>query len=238
MDTPYGSKGTGGNPPTSQPPPDGPATLARTRSPWGDLIQSLPTYEARIQFTDSLGPHEHALTAATSIGSSPSAPIRIADPTVSRLHVELTPSPEGLRAVDLDSRNGLFYDGRRFRDLTLRDGDRFLVGSTEVLVRLLPVTGETYLWPSTSFARLLARSTVMRDLFVRLAKVARTDSTVLIHGESGTGKELVAEAIHEHSSRAQEPFVIMDCGAFNEELIESQLPCRPAGWRLCRSSPW
>ncbi len=66
----------------------------------------------------------------------------------------------------------------------------------------------------------------------------RADSTVLIHGESGTGKELLAEAIHEHSSRAQEPFVIMDCGAFNEELIESQLPCRPAGWRLCRSSPW
>ncbi len=106
------------------------------------------------------------------------------------------------------------------------------IAGTEVLVRLLPVTGEPYLWPSTSFARLLARSTVMRDRFVKLTKVARTESTVLIHGESGTGKELVAEAIHERSSRAQEPFVIVDCGAFNEELIESQ---RTLDQR-CRSS--
>jgi len=55
----------------------------------------------------------------------------------------------------------------------------------------------------------------MRDLFVKLARVARTDSAVLIHGESGTGKEQVARGIHDHSSRAPGPFVIVACGVFH-----------------------
>jgi transcriptional regulator with GAF, ATPase, and Fis domain len=63
----------------------------------------------------------------------------------------------------------------------------------------------------------------MRELFARLAKIAPTDSSVLIQGETGTGKELVARAIHEASPRAEQPFVIVDCAALPEDLLEAEL---------------
>jgi two-component system, NtrC family, response regulator GlrR len=63
----------------------------------------------------------------------------------------------------------------------------------------------------------------MRELFARLARFAKSDASVLITGETGTGKELAARAIHEHSDRSAGPFVIVDCGALPESLLESEL---------------
>ncbi|MDX2043636.1 MAG: sigma 54-interacting transcriptional regulator [Acidobacteriota bacterium] len=63
----------------------------------------------------------------------------------------------------------------------------------------------------------------MRDVYQFIAKVAPTDSTVLIRGESGTGKELAANSIHQNSSRAGKPFVAINCAALTETLLESEL---------------
>jgi two-component system response regulator HydG len=63
----------------------------------------------------------------------------------------------------------------------------------------------------------------MQSVFQTLAKVAPSDSSVLIVGESGTGKELCARAIHQRSRRAQGPFIKVNCGALTETLLESEL---------------
>lgn len=71
--------------------------------------------------------------------------------------------------------------------------------------------------------RLIGSSGAMMDVFKMVGKVAETDSTVLICGESGTGKELVAEAIHNYSQRKEKPFVVVNCAAIPENLLESEL---------------
>ncbi len=63
----------------------------------------------------------------------------------------------------------------------------------------------------------------MRAIFDLIENIAPQNSRVLITGESGTGKELVARAIHENSSRAKAPFITINCGAFPETLLESEL---------------
>ncbi|MBI4845262.1 MAG: sigma-54-dependent Fis family transcriptional regulator [Candidatus Omnitrophica bacterium] len=73
------------------------------------------------------------------------------------------------------------------------------------------------------FANIIGKSKSMQKIFDLVDKVAKTNTTVLIHGESGTGKELIAKAIHYNSLRASKPFVSIDCGALPDELLESEL---------------
>ncbi len=92
--------------------------------------------------------------------------------------------------------------GRLTRDAMLFRRARALVGLTR------PMVGE---------------SEAMRVLEDQIARLAATDTTVLIVGESGTGKELVARALHEGSTRAARPFVAVDCGALEGNLLASEL---------------
>ncbi len=73
------------------------------------------------------------------------------------------------------------------------------------------------------FGDLVGRSIKMRDIFELIRRVANTNSTIMISGESGTGKELIARAIHHNSSRAEAPFVSINCGALPDDLLESEL---------------
>ncbi len=70
---------------------------------------------------------------------------------------------------------------------------------------------------------MIGRGAAMRAIFDKVAKTAPTTGRVLITGENGTGKELVARAVHEHSRRADGPFVKLNCAAIPSELIESEL---------------
>ena len=70
---------------------------------------------------------------------------------------------------------------------------------------------------------LLGRAPVMIELYKEIARVAPSRATVLVVGESGTGKELVARSIHKHGPRAARAFVPVNCGAFTETLLESEL---------------
>ena len=73
------------------------------------------------------------------------------------------------------------------------------------------------------FDNIIGRSAPIRDVLGRIVRIAPTDTTVLITGESGTGKELVARAVHANSSRADKPFVSVNCAAISETLLESEL---------------
>jgi formate hydrogenlyase transcriptional activator len=73
------------------------------------------------------------------------------------------------------------------------------------------------------FEDIIGRSSAIRGVLRKIATVAPTDSTVLIYGETGTGKELVAQAIHERSSRNSKAFVKLNCAAIPTGLLESEL---------------
>src|SRR5215470_12912658 len=75
----------------------------------------------------------------------------------------------------------------------------------------------------TGLDNIIGQSSKMRSIFELIQTIAPQSSRVLITGESGTGKELVARAIHENSQRSQAPFITINCGAFPETLLESEL---------------
>jgi two-component system response regulator HupR/HoxA len=109
----------------------------------------------------------------------------------------------------------------------LDDGDlarvRDLVASAAAAVeRVQPavVAPTTFSHP---FTEIVGDAAAVRDVVKLLGKVVKSEATVLVHGESGTGKELIARAIHYHGPRAKKPFVVQNCSAFNDNLLESAL---------------
>jgi len=76
---------------------------------------------------------------------------------------------------------------------------------------------------TSMFAEVIGTSSVLQMVLARAAKVAPTDSTVLIMGETGTGKELIARAIHKRSKRSERPFISVNCAAVPAPLIMSEL---------------
>jgi DNA-binding NtrC family response regulator len=85
-----------------------------------------------------------------------------------------------------------------------------------------PAAVDTEAAPS-AFHGMYGATPAMRDVYRRIARVGRTDVTVLVTGESGTGKELVARALHEESPRRHKPFIALNCSALPSELVESEL---------------
>ncbi len=70
---------------------------------------------------------------------------------------------------------------------------------------------------------IIGQSTPMQEIYKAIGRVAPTEATVLIRGESGTGKELVARAVYQHSLRVNKPFLVINCVAIPETLLESEL---------------
>ncbi len=83
--------------------------------------------------------------------------------------------------------------------------------------------GEIAAIQKTRFEKIVGSSPAIHRTLVRVNQVAPTDSTVLITGETGTGKELIAQAIHDNSSRAKKPFISVNCAALPSSLIAAEL---------------
>ena len=86
------------------------------------------------------------------------------------------------------------------------------------LARLREEVSGTY-----TFSNIVSQNQRMREIFTQVKLVAATDITVLILGETGTGKELIAKAIHYNSPRKEKPFIVVNCSALPETLLESEL---------------
>ncbi len=85
-------------------------------------------------------------------------------------------------------------------------------------------------WEGDLHYGMVGESDSMRRLYRMIEKLADVQCNIIIQGESGTGKELAARAIHKHGQRAQDPFVVIDCGSITDTLLESELfgHCRGA----------
>ena len=104
---------------------------------------------------------------------------------------------------------------------TIRDlVDRALRSSRRMRVPAVIAEAET-VGPQAD--QLVGRCPGMQEVYKAIGRVAATDETVLILGESGTGKELVARAVYQHSKRGERAFVVVNCGAIPESLLESEL---------------
>ncbi len=158
-----------------------------------------------------------------TVGSGADCDVQLSDKLVSRRHLELRAEEQGVRIVDLDSTNGTLFAGARVKELLLTSDALLTVGDTPLSIRLLAEPLDISVSPRTMFGGAVAHSPAMRHVFSLLEKAAESNVTVLLEGDSGTGKDVMALALHEESKRNDGPFVVVDCGAIPEGLVESEL---------------
>jgi len=149
--------------------------------------------------------------------------IVLSDDTVSRRHCQIIREGDNYILQDLQSTNGTFIGGVRIKEAYLKPGLEFTLGETNVIFH--PVTNDVDITPSQEqrLGEIVGSDVKMREIFSVIKKIANTDTTVVIEGQTGTGKDVVARTIHMTSRRAQKPFIVFDCSAVPEHLIESEL---------------
>ena len=157
------------------------------------------------------------------IGTERSCDVVLTDAFVSRRHCSVSPTAAGFSITDLGSKNGTVIDGVAVQKVTAPPGVALRIGKT--LVQLMPADEVLDIPPSKNdrFGALYGGSPAMRSVFAVLERASKSAAPILFLGESGTGKELMARGVHDNSPRKDGPFVVFDCGASTETLIESDL---------------
>ncbi len=157
------------------------------------------------------------------IGSAPDNDLVVADPAVSRYHLEVHKQGGSYVIKDNGSTNGTFVGELRVKEATIRKRGEIKIGDSALLFE--PLDTELVVEPSMAHScdDLVGRSVQMREIYTVIERVAPTELAILVTGETGTGKELVARALHKKSRRADKPFVTLDCSALPPTLIESAL---------------
>ncbi|HEX9104927.1 MAG TPA: sigma-54-dependent Fis family transcriptional regulator, partial [Polyangia bacterium] len=185
----------------------------------GIPVQSV---EATVIEGPDVGTHASARSEKLSVGTARDNDLPLTDETVSRYHVELWGSPDGVRVHDPGSTNGTWIGAVRVQSGVVPPGSILKLGKTTLrLGEGEPLT--LALHKDAALAGLRGQSPLMRRLMAQLGRAAGRDVSVLLIGESGTGKELCARALHDLGPRRTRPFVTVDCGALSPTLIASEL---------------
>ena len=160
---------------------------------------------------------------SVAIGAMDDNDLVIDDVTVSRYHCRIYQDENHYMIQDLGSTNGSFVNRVRIKDAFLKPGCTISVGKSDLRFQSLDERITIQAVKREKLGSIVGKSTRMREIFHVLERIAPTGATVIIEGETGTGKEVVARTIHEASRRSDKPFVVFDCGAVPENLIESEL---------------
>ncbi len=189
--------------------------------------------------------HTHTLPNRGSavIGRAPDAEVFVQHPSVSRRHVVLQLGPT-ITIEDLGSANGTTVNNVALAPKTpvaVRPSDAIRVGTVLVAIQVGGEAPPEALADGTALMRkpdenstalrdfeldgerVIVRTDAMEKVFALAARVSQTRMTVLILGETGTGKEIVAHTIHARSNRRKAPFLLLNCAALSDTLLESEL---------------
>jgi DNA-binding NtrC family response regulator len=192
--------------------------------PFGDLTMgAVRRFAVEVIEPAELATTWRSTTERCAIGAASTNELVLDHNTVSRFHCEIVVDGDGVRVVDLGSRNGTLVDGVRIERAWLRDGSHLRLGAASLRFHFQAEVGHLPLSEQTELGRLVGRSVAMRTLFAVLERAARSDATVLLEGETGTGKGAAAEVLHQGSARKDGPFIVVDCGAIPANLLESEL---------------
>lgn len=201
--------------------PKGTAPLFFTEPKSGEL--AVRRWRIEVTSGPDLGRVVERDSGSILVGSHADADLPLTDDAVSRRHVELQLLFEGVLAIDLGSTNGTMVGHLRVDRALIPPLGQLRLGRTVLTVSPIDAKSDGSGEALRRLGDFITTSASVGKMLARLESVARTDATVLIEGETGTGKELIARAIHASSPRAAKPFIVVDCGAVNEGVLESQL---------------
>ncbi|MBX2810860.1 MAG: sigma 54-interacting transcriptional regulator [Myxococcales bacterium] len=152
-----------------------------------------------------------------SIGSEADNDLVLQDGFVSGYHCQILYMDSGWRITDLHSTNGTRVNGLKVQHAELRQGVTIDVGSAS-----LGFAQNRDEIPASTHG-MIAESPAMRGVFRLVERFAESQEPVVVLGESGTGKEGISRALHDASSRAEAPYIALNCGALAASIIESEL---------------
>jgi len=170
------------------------------------------------------------------VGRGSQCDVKIDHPSMSRRHLQLVLTDDGVRAIDLGSANGTSLRGARLPAnvaVEISANDALAAGDLTLVVQEVRPARAAVSAPAAparasgpvavSAAAPVVVDPVMRRLYELAARVARGSIGILLVGETGAGKEVLAEFLHRSSPRAAGPMVLVNCAALADSLVESEL---------------